>query len=38
VLLSESITAVQVVGGVCIAGGIFAARRRSPAVPPPAAE
>jgi drug/metabolite transporter (DMT)-like permease len=37
VLLSESITAVQVVGGLCIAGGILAARR-TPSVPPPAAE
>jgi drug/metabolite transporter (DMT)-like permease len=35
VLLSEQMTAVQVVGGVCIAAGIFAARRRSaaPVVP-----
>ena len=37
ILLSESITAVQVAGGVCIAAGIFAARR-APAVPAPAAE
>jgi drug/metabolite transporter (DMT)-like permease len=37
ILLSESITAVQVAGGVCIALGIFAARR-SPTVPAPAAE
>jgi drug/metabolite transporter (DMT)-like permease len=37
ILLSESITAVQVVGGVCIAAGILAARR-APAVPAPAAE
>ena len=37
ILLSESITAVQVVGGVGIAAGILAARR-SPAVPAPAAE
>jgi drug/metabolite transporter (DMT)-like permease len=37
ILLSESITALQVVGGVCIAAGILAARR-SPAVPAPAAE
>ncbi len=37
VALSEPITAIQVVGGVCIAGGILAARR-APSVPPPAAE
>jgi len=37
ILLSESITALQVVGGVSIAAGILAARR-SPAVPAPAAE
>jgi drug/metabolite transporter (DMT)-like permease len=37
ILLSESITAVQIAGGVCIAAGILAARR-APAVPAPAGE
>jgi drug/metabolite transporter (DMT)-like permease len=36
VLLSESISALQVVGGALIAGGILTARRRPP--PPPASE
>jgi drug/metabolite transporter (DMT)-like permease len=36
VLLSEAITAVQVVGGVAIAGGIVLASRRGPVLLPPA--
>jgi drug/metabolite transporter (DMT)-like permease len=36
VLLSESMSALQVVGGTLIAGGILTARRRAPA--PPGAE
>ena len=36
VLLSESMTALQVLGGALIAGGILTARRRAP--PPPASE
>jgi drug/metabolite transporter (DMT)-like permease len=34
VLLSESMTLLQVVGGALIAGGILTARRRAPAPPP----
>jgi len=37
VLLSETITAIQVAGGVCIGAGILAARR-APATPSPPAE
>jgi drug/metabolite transporter (DMT)-like permease len=36
VLLSEHITAVQVVGGLAIGGGIVLASRRGPAPEPPA--
>jgi drug/metabolite transporter (DMT)-like permease len=36
VLLDESITAVQIVGGVAIAAGIVLASRRAPAPEPPA--
>jgi drug/metabolite transporter (DMT)-like permease len=35
VLLSESMTLLQVVGGALIAGGILTARRRTPSSPPP---
>jgi len=35
VLLSESMTGLQVAGGVLIAGGILTARRRTPPAPPP---
>jgi drug/metabolite transporter (DMT)-like permease len=34
VLLSESITLLQVLGGILIGGGILTARRRSPTPPP----
>jgi drug/metabolite transporter (DMT)-like permease len=33
VLLSESMSALQVLGGALIAGGILTARRRAPAPP-----
>jgi drug/metabolite transporter (DMT)-like permease len=36
VLLSENITAVQIIGGVGIAGGIVLSRRRAPPFEPPA--
>ena len=35
VLLSESMTLLQVLGGTLIAGGILTARRRTPSAPPP---
>lgn len=35
VLLSESMTLLQVAGGVLIGGGILTARRRTPSAPPP---